>query len=409
MDDYMRDKYKNLKEFRNYIVLMKKDIDDIIDKLENIKNNIDIFYNINEIILNEYESLKNNYYILKNIFNNSFDDSLNQIKEIVKEKDLLKKCDKLFNLYDDINDVHQIRIQYNINLKRSKSELILSSTKTFGDNFVFNNKDICKVIIGNSNIRDLENSYFLAEGNEEIILTNIHKITNMSCMFEECHDLKYADDMSKWNTKNITDMSKMFYYCTSLIQIPDVSKWNTKKVKNLSCFMAGNKCVSIPDFSKWDTSSVENMSYIFTDCINIDCVNGIENWDTSNVTNLSHIFQNCSSLNTIPDIGKWNTSKVTDFSFIFSGCKRLKTIPESIKSWNTDNAVFFGYFINGCERLEIRNLPEIIKGWKLEKVEDKEKILEGCPKCIDINSFKNLNSRNNQSIEELNEKNCTIF
>ena len=171
-------------------------------------------------------------------------------------------------------------------------------------------------------------------------------------------------------------------------------------IKSLSDFMSGCKCISTPDFSKWETSSVKDMSYMFSNCINIPDLSGIENWDISNVTNLSHIFENCSSLLEIPDIGKWNTSKVTDFSYMFSGCKILKKIPESIKSWNIDSAMKIGCIFKGCVRLDKANLGEIFKNWKLEKIIDKNNIFgEG--------SEQNDSGGNGESCGEINKnKNC---
>ena len=402
MKEYIKEKNTKMVSLREGINSLKKDINDIIGKLENIKKNLDIYYKINENILNGYVSQKYNYYILKNIYKNDFEHAIKEIQEIIEENNSLKKCEKLFNLFEDINDIHQIKIKYNINNS--------SFTKTFGDDFVSNNKDKCKVII-KGGINNLKTSYLITEDSNEIILTNIHKITDMSCMFKDCVDLDSCGDMAKWNTKSVINMSKLFYFCESLIEIPNISNWNIKNVKNLSDFMTGCKCISTPDFSKWDTSSVEDMSYMFSNCINIPSLSGIENWDTSNVTNLSHIFENCSSLKKIPDIGKWNTEKVVDFSYMFSGCKILERLPDNISKWNTQNAERFGYVFNGCVRLESSNINEIIKFWKFEKVKDKKYIFKGCPQnIIDEIYSGQLNLGNLQGSGELDENSgCKIF
>ena len=402
MKEYLKEKNTKMNLLKKGTNSLKKDINEIIGKFENIKKNLDIYYKINENILNAYVNQKYNYYILKNIYKNDFENSIGKIQEIIEENNLVKKCEKLFNLYDDINDVHQIKIKYNIN----KS----SFTKAFGDDFVFNNKDKCKVILkgGKTN---LKTNYLLSEDSSEIILTNIDKVTDMSCMFKDCVDLYSCSDISKWNTKSVTNMSKLFYFCESLIEIPNISNWNISNVKNLSDFMTGCKCISIPDFSKWDTSSVEDMSYMFSNCINIPSLAGIENWDTSNVKNLSHIFENCSSLKNIPDIGKWNTAKVIDFSYMFSGCKILEKLPDNISKWDTNNAERLGYVFNGCARLESSNINEIIKFWKFEKVKDKKYIFKGCPQnIIDEIYLGKLNLENCNSSGDLEENNgCKIF
>ena len=64
-DLLINDNYK-IYEFKEYINIMKKNIKEIIDKLNDIIDNIEIYYNIsNNIIKNE----NRNYEILKNKMN----------------------------------------------------------------------------------------------------------------------------------------------------------------------------------------------------------------------------------------------------------------------------------------------------------------------------------------------------
>ena len=44
---------------------------------------------------------------------------------------------------------------------------------------------------------------------------NTSKVTNMSGMFNECHEIEYID-LSNFNTSNITNMSYMFNNCNKL-------------------------------------------------------------------------------------------------------------------------------------------------------------------------------------------------
>ena len=79
--------------------------------------------------------------------------------------------------------------------------------RIFGENFVKNNKNNCKLII---NGKEQEIAEYLTiddnikkiiiEKNLIIRLKEIKKITDMSCLFSFCFSLKSLPDISKWNT-----------------------------------------------------------------------------------------------------------------------------------------------------------------------------------------------------------------
>ena len=153
--------------------------------------------------------------------------------------------------------------------------------RIFGDIFVNNNKNNCKIII-NDKETELTNFYFYKKGEKEI-------------------NVKFL------KTGNITNMSSIFARCVSL--------------------------TSLPDISKWDTSNVDNMSCMFLNCKKLVEIDDISIWDTSNVTNMQSMFCNCLSLSNLPKIEKWNTNKVENFNFMFDGCKTA-IIPD--KYYNMD-------------------------------------------------------------------------
>ena len=108
--------------------------------------------------------------------------------------------------------------------------------KIFGEEFVKNNKNICKMIIDNREY-EITERYNIKSKNInklKIKLEGINNVTNMSYMFSGCSSLSSLPDISKLNTNNVTDMSNMFYECSSLSSLPDISKWNTNKVTDMS-------------------------------------------------------------------------------------------------------------------------------------------------------------------------------
>ena len=107
---------------------------------------------------------------------------------------------------DKNKEISYINIVYDIKQKE---------INIFGYEFVKNNKNKCKIILGNKeyklaeicNITDYNNNS--KNGKLYIKLKIIGNITNMSYMFYECKLLSLPD-FSKLNTSNVTNMSSCF-------------------------------------------------------------------------------------------------------------------------------------------------------------------------------------------------------
>ena len=150
------------------------------------------------------------------------------------------------------------------NNKLNKKEINI-----FGDIFVQNNKNICKIVYKNKEYelktkfttQNLNNNEF------EIKLIGVNKIIDMSYMFENT-SIKKISDNSKMNTINVIDMSYMFYNCELLCTLPDFSKWNISNVKSINKIFCGCKSLKfIPDISLWNISNLKDISYLFANCL----------------------------------------------------------------------------------------------------------------------------------------------
>lgn len=101
----VEEKKEELNKFKNIIDILNKDINEIMKILNVVKENINIYYQIYYDLINNYEIQKRNYYILKNI--NYFKSNvkiINDIDEIIKEKDLHNKIKYILNLYNNIEN-----------------------------------------------------------------------------------------------------------------------------------------------------------------------------------------------------------------------------------------------------------------------------------------------------------------
>ena len=82
--------------------------------------------------------------------------------------------------------------------------------KLFGEKFIENNKNNCKIIIDNKEQDLIE--YLKINKNEKILkikLKEIKTITNMSYMLDGCNSVTSLPDISNWNTNNVTNMTCM--------------------------------------------------------------------------------------------------------------------------------------------------------------------------------------------------------
>ena len=127
----------------------------------------------------------------------------------------------------------------------------------------------------------------------DIDVSNLDFFHNKNPLFDkgifEGTKFKYID-ISDWDVSNVTDMSCMFYGC--------------KELK------------SVGDISKWDVSNVTDMWYMFAFCEKFN--QDISKWDVSNVTDMRSMFYVCKKFN--QDLSEWNVSNVTNMVGMFDGC-----------------------------------------------------------------------------------------
>ena len=133
-----------------------------------------------------------------------------------------------------------------------------STYKYFVTNYLV--KKIPTITI-DSNVTNLNNSFYDARVSELKITGDTSNVTNMSGMFYNCNNLTTIPQL---DTSNVTNMSSMFSYCYKLTTIP-----------------------------RLDTSNVTDMSSMFSYCNKLTTIPQL---DTSNVNSISNTFQYASAL-----------------------------------------------------------------------------------------------------------------
>ena len=221
------------------------------------------------------------------LINAPIKDFYNNTKNIKKEKEEIKmkkiENEKLNTLIEIKEEINEITIIYANNEKQfkksedySKINFIkkinekISKDKIFGEKFVENNKNKCKMII-NGKEEELCSFYKRENNNNDIFtikLKGIKNINDISYMFCGCESLLSLPDINNWNISHIKDMSYLFYQCSSLINIGEISKWNINNITDMNFLFYGCSSLSnLPDISKWNTNNVTYMGYMFDDAI----------------------------------------------------------------------------------------------------------------------------------------------
>ena len=193
----------------------------------------------------------------------------NKLDINIKNKEDEKRIDEITIIYD-YNKSKEIKIDEEDikQLKLSQLKETISREKLFGEIFVENNKNKCKIVINGkeeeicSYLPNYQN--YLKEGKLEIKLRGIKEIVDLSYMFSGCLSLLSLPDISKLNENNIINMRGIFFFCSLLSYIDDISGWKTKNVKDaLGIFQNCLSLKSLPDISKWNTKNITNMACIF--------------------------------------------------------------------------------------------------------------------------------------------------
>jgi len=371
---YHREDFNDEYTIKQNINDWKKDfnsrIEFIIDRLNNVKKNMEIYFKFIEKNLLNYNIDNINYNIIQNINYDIKDRRVSNlfffddINKIIRDNSYKEFIPLIFKMYNGMNK-NEIDLLYNI--PNNEKEI-----KIFGDEFVRNNKDLCRIIFNNKeyDLTETFNCENIKDNILKIKLKGINNATDLNSMFEGCSQLSNLSNFSNLDTSYVLDMSSLFRYCKCL-ELPDISNWNTSNVRKMAfMFCECSSLKFLPDISNWNTSNVEDMKLIFSSCSSLQSLPDISKWNTSNVFEMCSMFGECSSLQSLPDISKWDTSNVFGMNFMFSNCKSLKSLPD-ISKWDISTAIKSGIEypnapLSGIKNMfyccsEFLNIPEKFK------------------------------------------------
>lgn len=130
-------------------------------------------------------------------------------------------------------------------------------------------------------------------------------------------------------------------------------------------------------------------AYMFTDCVNLVSVEGLEHLSTQNSTSFSSMFNNCESLQTV-DLTSFDTSNSVSFSKMFYGCSSLENV--DVSQFETSKALYFDNMFAFC-----RKLTELdVSHFNTSKATTFASMFYGCNSLLelDITNFDTSNCTN---------------
>lgn len=101
--------------------------------------------------------------------------------------------------------------------------------------------------------------------------------------------------------------SGLFSECKNLQCIEGIEVLNTNSVVHMSCMFSGCRSLTDLDLSSFDTHNVKFMQYMFEWCTSLKNLD-LSSFDTSNVRYMNNMFCHCESLQTLKTGPEFDTS-----------------------------------------------------------------------------------------------------
>ena len=403
---------KEMKEFKAYLDKFNKDIDNMIKMLGNVKENINLYYNIcNNYIDNNINN--KNYHTITNI-----KEMINNNKKFFRELKIILIENKIENRFKRLIDIY-----YNINKNQKDNINIFDSINTESSNYIVGElyatpNSMIKIINSfehykkennklNTYIQNEENLYneeeiknnciikindkiipfsyyykFIKQGKNKIEFIFTKKLKNINHMFAGCSFQSL--DLSKLNCSNIVNMSYLFNGGENLTTI-NLSNLNLKNVTEAENIFNDCKRLETIDLSNSNFENLSSVAGMFKEHYLLKTVN-LSNVNAKNATDMSQMFYNCSSLTNL-NLSNFNVQNVTNMSQMFYYCSSLTNL--NLSSYNTQNVTNMREMFFDCSSLTNLNLSNFIT----QNVTDMCRMFCGCSSLPSLN-LSNFNTQN---------------
>ena len=179
----------------------------------------------------------------------------------------------------------------------------------------------------------------------EVYYVNTSKLTSAYNLFYNCANLTYVD-LRNSDFSNIETIERMFTSCVNLLAIDGLNDLDVSKVHNMGGLFSDCRKLLEINVSDWDVSKVTNFGAIFRRCSKLTNID-VSKWDTSSGIIMSGIFTDCSNLIEI-NIANWDMSHANSVSQMFYGCSALMKLKMTV---NLNQEAVTTYWFNKCNSL----------------------------------------------------------
>lgn len=219
----------------------------------------------------------------------------------------------------------------------------------------------------------------------------VKDFTSASGFVSGCSNLTSVD-LTQSDFSKCTNISGMFSYCLNLKTIKGIEDIDTGNVTGM-WGVFGYCGIESLDLSKWNVQNVTDCSHMFECATKLKTLN-LKGWKAKNLTEIAGMFEHCESLKSV-DVSGLNTSNVTDMYSTFMYCGELENI-SGLDKWNTRNVRSMYMMFQWCEKLKSLD----VSGFDTSNVTDMLCMFEGClsVKTLDVRSFNTANVTNMRSI-----------
>ena len=212
----------------------------------------------------------------------------------------------------------------------------------------------------------------------DIELWSTSKLKNISGAFKGT-GIEELGVLKKWDTSNISRMSEAFMY-TDIKDVDGISKWDTSKVVDMSgLFMFCEKLCDIKGIKNWNTGNVKNMENMINECEMLEDIDSIGGWDIRKVSNMKRMFKRTKVRN-LKVLSGWETSELVNINGIFSECENLERL-DGLESWDMSKVEYISSMFDYC--IKLKDISGIL-GWDLKGIKDRSSfVMIGCKSLSD--------------------------
>ena len=139
---------------------------------------------------------------------------------------------------------------------------------------------------------------------------DISELDNLSSIFGILNNVEVVD-ISGWDTSNVTTMAYIFSHCIKLKKIIGIENLDVSKLEKTNFMFSGCENLVELDLTNWNPVSLQNARQMFYNCSNLKIIKNIENWQLPNIKDVSYMFCDCAKLDV--DLSNWDLTHIKDF------------------------------------------------------------------------------------------------